>query len=520
MIRKLILFFKKNVLNYTLSDEEEDFISLNYQQWSPISKGTVGILVEGFLDSPTSIVEKARLARAAAEASGLDVVVNIRGVRVESSNVAKIYRSFDINNFNCWWLNYFNPFVILPAALSFFEILIFFRKGDELVNYSKHSLVIGDLIYDSLIRNIPNSYTIDKLSIIKHGRLLFRSMCFFYGNRRLVKIYQPKVLVTSHNVYAEYGMLCRLAHQAGAIVLLKDMDVYKIYTRLMNVNQHFLMVDPSIVEREIIESNLEKELIYFNSRVLGISKQVDIQNAYKDKQVYTRPESISLHPYFSEDKKNVVVMAHAFSDAPHVGEGLLFRDYLQQTLISLNKNEDINCFVKSHPSSYMWGEKGGVESIVENNNLTNICVLPLDYNTKSILDVADVVVTAKGTAGLEFSCAGIPAITAGKGYYYGFDICQEPETLEEYIFSLANCQFLNPLSSERKNKALIVLYQSFNRLFHSAVLPEVQIRPGDDYQMLYRKKFDEMNRNLRLGIPMQDEFYTMILADIRQALNA
>jgi hypothetical protein len=511
------LFFR-----YKISPEELEFIRLNKKNWNINHAKDIGVLVEGFLDSPTSIVEKSRLANAAREVTGLDVKVIVRGFKKQASNVVPIYESFGLIKFYFWWRNYLNPFILFPSFLSFIYIFIAIKDGEKLVNYKKGNVLIGDLIYDSLIRNIPRSYTVNRLSVFKHGRLIFRSMVFYFGNKKLLNDSDIKVVVTSHNVYAEYGMLCRQAHSKGAIVLLKDMDVYKVYGRKSNITEHFLKIDNGQIAYEYKHSDLVKEKDYFQSRVLGLSDQIDVKNAYKDKRVYTAEETVQLHDGFSASKKSIFVMAHAFSDAPHVGEGLLFKDYydfLEKTLIKLNLNKNINCFVKSHPSSYMWSESGAVEEIIKNNGLFNISVLPSDFSTASIIDMADVIVTAKGTAGLEFSCAGIPAITAGKGYYHGFGICHEPETIDIYYQLLSNCQELKRLDRTKMRLALIVLYQSFNRLFHSDILPAVQIRPGDDYHALFKSKFDEMNGKIKRNITMKDDFYFLVKEDVKRAMN-
>ena len=191
---------------------------------------------------------------------------------------------------------------------------------------------------------------------------------------------------------------------------------------------HFVV---DIANVELFEKNLNsKDYIdlakqYFDSRINGTVDQIDVKNAYLNKKKYNLSDLQNIYSKIDLNKKNIVVMSHAFSDAPHVGEGLLFYDYydfLEKTLIRLNNNENVNSFVKAHPSSYMWNEKGAVEELIEKNRLENIYILPSDFNTSSVLDIADYIVTAKGTAGLEFSCSGIPAITAGKGYYYGFGI--------------------------------------------------------------------------------------------------
>ncbi|MEY0303583.1 hypothetical protein AB7W11_16850 [Providencia manganoxydans] len=507
---------------YSISPEEIEFIELNKKFWTSDKntekKSEKGILVEGFLDTPTSIIEKSRLAKAAEDVTKYSSIILVRGLFKKSSNVIPIYESFNFSNFILWWRNYFNPTIVIPALISSIYLYLFFRKCKNLINFKKDNVLIGDLIYDSLIRNIPNSYTIKKLKIITHSRILFRSMCFYHANKRLLKKNNIRVVVTSHNVYAEYGMLCRQAHVQGAIVILKDMDVYKIYKPHMNINEHFLKISRNKFEKELNKNSFIEEEKYFQQRIFGLSTQIDVKNAYKNKKKYTRYESISLKKTFDIKKKNIFIMSHAFSDAPHVGEGLLFQDYydfLEKTLIYLNKNDKVNCFVKSHPSSYMWGEKGGVEHIIEKNNLNNICILPSDYNTSSIIESADVIVTAKGTAGIEFSCAGIPAITAGMGYYYGFGVCLEPMTINDYYKTLDLSHEIERLNQDKINRALVLLYHSFNNLYHSRVLPTDQIRPGDNYSSLYRKHFKEVSSKLNAGIPMKDEFYSMVINDLK-----
>ncbi|MHA2879088.1 capsular polysaccharide export protein, LipB/KpsS family [Vibrio campbellii] len=507
--------------SYKLSSEELAFIALNKKVWASTeeNKSEGRILVEGFLDSPTSIIEKARLAKAAETVTGMQVIVFVRGLFERSSNVIPIYRSFNIEHFIMWWWIYFSPKNVIFSIRHTFNVIYRVKDGDSLVNYTIKGLLIGDLVYDSLIRNIPNSYTIEKLSLKKHGRLILRSFFFFSANKKMINVLNVRVLVTSHNVYSEYGMLCRQVHSSGGIVLLKDMDVYKLYSQKMNINEHFLKISQNVFKENLNSSDMIKESAYFKSRVLGESEQIDVKNAYVGKKKYSREDTHKLSKSSCPNKKNIIVMAHAFSDAPHVGEGLLFRDYydfLEKSLIRLNSNTSVNTFVKSHPSSYMWGEKGGVEYIVERNRLGRITILPNDYCTSSIIDSADVIVTAKGTAGIEFSCAGIPAVTAGKGYYYGFGVCIEPESLDDYYFHLDRINGVNKLNQEQIKMARIVLYYSFNNLYHSDILPKVQIRPGDDYASLYRSKFNEVNNNFKSGKLMKDDFYGKVVDDIKK----
>ncbi|PSV57052.1 hypothetical protein C9J48_26985 [Photobacterium profundum] len=515
LIRNKIKKIFKQLLPYSISMEELKFIDKNRTKWTN-TNNDIGILIEGFVDSPTSVVEKARLAKAAEEVLKLKSIVMTRSLYNSSSNVKAVYESFCINKSLNYWQGYLNPLIIAKAINVTFHIFKNIKKGDDLVGFKLNDIIIGDLIYDTLIRFIPNTYTVDNIEFKKHFRLIFRAAFTFHMNDKILEKYNIQVVVTSHNVYAEYGLLCRQAHKNGALILLKDMDVYKCYDKNKNVNQHFLKISMQEFNKSLNDDTIyEKANDYYQSRLEGDIDQVDVKNAYKDKVIYRKDDLIQPQ---EQDNKNIFVMAHAFSDAPHVGEGLLFRDYydwLVQTLIFLNKVDGINCFVKSHPSSYMWGEKGVVENIIDSYSLENVKVLPANLNTKSIYDLADCIVTAKGTAGLEFSCAGIPAIIAGKGYYSGFRVAIESESVDDYFINLSKTNSIHKLDDNTKRKARILLFKTFTNLYHSKVLPKVQIRPGDDYHLLYRSKYQELSENIDNGFEMKDEFYHMVKKELK-----
>lgn len=519
----------KELTKYRKAKEEEDFIRINSQIWSVDNEEInslnkeVKVIIEGFLDCPVSIVEKSRIAKAIEDKTGFKSVVLVRGLSERSSNVVHIYRSFKINDFYFWWRNYFNPLAIFYSLFFTVKTFLLTNKGADLINLEHKGILIGDLIYDTLIRFNPNRYTIDTLQIKKDFRLVFRSFYIYYNNDVVLNKYKPKFLVTSHNVYAEFGLLSRQASKEGVHVFLKDLDVYKCYHSSSNINEHFLKVSMEMFNKAKKNNDIiSSAYTYFYSRINGDVKQIDAVNAYKNKKIYSRSELVSIFEGVNPRLNNVVVMSHAFSDAPHVGEGLLFKDYydfLEKTLIRLNEINNINCFVKTHPSSYMWNEKGGVEQLVEKHNLNNIYVLPSDFNSKSIIDVADCIVTAKGTAGLEFSCVGIPAITCGKGYYYGFGITMEPNTICEYYNILENISQVDRLDKQKQEDALILFYLTSTNKHHSSVLSKRHIIPGEKHNEVFRDKYTEMIQNIKNGEEMKDYFYFLVSKDVEKCQN-
>lgn len=510
---------------YQRNEIEDKFVALNSDIWKPdpiISHQTSSkkeyCLVEGVIACPASIIDKARIAKAIQQETGIEPVVFIRGFNISGSNVSHIYQSFNIRTFYCWWQGFFHPKVFLPALLATSRIMLGSRSGEALINLNYRGVDIGDLIYDSLIRFRPNEYTVKTIKA-KHFRLIFRAFLTFHNNELLLAKYEPKYLVTSHNVYAEFGMLPRqLRHRNNGTVFLKDIYAYKCYGPQVNIKEHFLKPTTETFLQNLNSSDyVNKAKKYFHDRFEGNVDQIDVKNAYHNKKKYSIEQLKSIYSKIDINKKNVVVMSHAFSDAPHVGEGLLFNDYydfLEKTLIRLNKNKNINCFVKAHPSSYMWNEKGGVESLIEVNNLQNIHMMPADLNTNSIADFADSIVTAKGTAGLEFTCLGIPAVTAGKGYYAGFGITLEPESVESYYDILDSISELAKLDDKVRERALVLLYMVSLSRRHSDILPKQHIMPHENYNDVYLDKYKEIIANIENNIPMRDTFYEEIVSDV------
>lgn len=504
---------------------ENKFVELNRNLWKAEPFKTQNdsdsksfCLVEGIIACPASIMDKARIAKAIQQETGSEPVVFVRGFNIAGSNVSHIYQSFNINHFYCWWRGFFHPKVFIPAIVATSKIMLGARSGEALINLNYRGVDIGDLIYDTLIRFRPNEYTVKKIQL-KHLRLIFRSFLTFHNNEILLAKYNPKYFVTSHNVYAEFGMLPRqIRHRNSGVIFLKDIYAYKCYGPQINVKEHFLKPDYEEFLLNLKSSEyVNKAHKYFHDRLEGNVDQIDVKNAFKNKKKYSIEQLKAIYPSIDTQKKNVVVMSHAFSDSPHVGEGLLFNDYydfLEKTLIRLNKNTNINCFVKAHPSSYMWNEKGGVESLIEANKLDHIHMMPVDLNTNSIADFADIIVTAKGTAGLEFSCLGIPAVTAGKGYYAGFGITLEPESVQLYYDILDSVSDLTNLSDETRQRAMVLLYMVSLSRRHSAILPKQHIMPHENYNEIYLDKYKEIIANIESEIPMRDEFYQEIVKDV------
>jgi hypothetical protein len=509
------------VAPYRASPAEQRFVNENAVHWqnpAAARDARSTILVETALSTPASLLEKFLIAKTIEQKTDAQVVAILNAVYPQASPAHLVASSFGVSRFVCWWRGYVNPLLIGRALAHTLALILRQRSGRALLDLQIDGVHIGDLVYDTLIRYRPNCYTVGTLSLRAHFRLIFRALFNFHSSQALFRRFKVRAIVTSHNVYAEFGILCRIAHRQGAAIFLKDMDVFRLYDAQSNVYEHFLRVSPDELRAGLADPTVVSTAEdYFNRRMNGVIDQVDLNNAYGNKRTYSKVQLLEM---FGADprKKTIFVLAHAFSDAPHVGGKLAFDDYydwLRQTLRRLSSNQDITVIVKPHPSSYMWGEKGAVEVLLEELGTTNIHITPGDFSTLSIKSIADCVVTARGTAGLEYSGLAVPAITCGEGYYSGFGIALEHLDRDAYFKALDDIATLQPLAAEVSQRARVLLYLTFTKLARSTLAPARHIYPGDDEATLIPQHYEEISAKLRRTGLTRDAF----LAQVEKAID-
>ncbi|TKF48034.1 hypothetical protein [Vibrio sp. F13] len=460
------------------------------------------ILIEGVLRTPKSMIEKIVISQYLIDnkkAKGASVY--FKHSYLKSNPHYELMKKVGVTYFHSIE-SIFIFFSIIPVvSFSFFRDIKVIRLSFNMLDYKIKNIDIGDLLYDSIIRDSVGVYNFDNVSFLKKSIFLFQAIYLYYASEYIWNKGRYKYLVISHKTYLRYGIMFRIALDSGAMVVLKDNNVFKIYSENVNRFEHFLK--PS--EKQLYDfigdgKKIKKSLDYLQDRFSGALTQMDAVNAFKNKKNYSRNELNDLL-LLNEEKPLAIVMAHAISDSPHSSEYLHFDDYYQwikETLICCNSNSEINTVVKSHPSSYFWGEKGVVEEIISEYQLENIKVLPSDFNTSCFCHCADIIITAQGTVALESVHFGIPAITCGGGYYSYLGAVEETENRNAYINDLNSLNILSidaardRITGEHKTKSAMILYlASYNQCYSSLVNSD-NILPNQD--------FNTEKNNLWLGV--------------------
>lgn len=246
---------------------------------------------------------------------------------------------------------------------------------------------------------------------------------------------------------------------------------------------------------------LELSEKYINTRINGTSQSLLVKGYQGDKKIYNR---LDLARIFKIDlnKKNVVLAVHCFRDAAHYSEGSIYKDYfvwMIETIKILIQNHNVNIFVKEHPAASFYKEEGIIADALKKIDKERVHFLPLDFNTASIIDCMDYVVTACGTMALEMSCFGIPGITTSKGYYYGFGIDINIDNIVKYREVLLNIQNIDRLSLEKQNKAKKIMYLIAEDRLKIELLPPELFYDNMEYLLNVDRQWDFLVDKIREG---------------------
>jgi len=406
------------------------------------------------------------------ERTGLDIDVAFNGPSFQWQTAKTVYESFRINSFiyldrRSLLRNFAYRILCKLVALRISAAL---RRPEDILELEYDGIRVGDLIYDDVLK-LSGRRTIERID--GDVRLaVTRSYNYYLQYRALFRERRYAYYISTHTAYSQYGLLCRVALSSGVKVIETtdiQMAFYESIARDSLPTYHdgirnsivSELAAPTIAASELRESAQAALQRRLNAQV----NQIDAEKAYRGK-TYSRSqfcEALGLEP----GRKIAFVLAHVFSDAPHLSSGMLHVDYyqwLQATLRICARVAGMQWVVKPHPSASLYGEEGMVEKMARDAGARNVVVCPPDLNTRSLCECADALVTVHGTAGLEFACLGIPTVLAGRPFYRGFGFTIEPATQEEYGLALARLATASPLPEEQQQRALEV-YAIWDRQF-------------------------------------------------------
>lgn len=495
--------------------EIELFSKNNSKKW--IGKKTGASILVEIRDLPSQALTSGYICGIFMKSSGYQSVALSPGANIKTR---KVLSSFGVDNFHNLSFKKISLgrlkivfFAMIGVFGLFIKFLISGFSFERFISEAEYQKVlIGDLVYDSYIRNghyYKNPLSrLDKLFYISLKAIFY--ICYMQRNFDLSNV--RAIVVTSYSYANLGGMMSRLAVAYQIPLIVTTGNFARRISTLEKLQESVFSIQKksmdSIQSSINWESSVDK---YLKNRFSGNIAQHDVINAYRGIKYSKRKLLNNIGLKENDQRPIVFLMPHAFSDATHASGPFLFRDFYQWTIKTIEyiKNIQNVCWIiKPHPSSFMYDEDGFVNDLLVGIlNESNMFLCPADLNTASVFELASTVITGRGTIAIEAASCGINAIMAGKAPWSGYGVCYEPKTQEEYFELLDKVPHYNGMNSKLQNKAKQLLHCYFiNVHIKSELIPEIEINPGDVINDKWEEFYRELNKKLTV-ISFKDDKY-------------
>lgn len=381
----------------------------------------------------------------------------------ENPLLKELFESYGFEHIALNSLNNKHIGALFKAGFQTLAFMLGKADGVTLQKMEAGGMNVGRLLYEDIIRT-------SDLSTIRNARtkLCFKKILHIlwtvYSLDKMTDSKKPLIFINDDLAYHE-GIFVKLFDKKGARVFAtnatEERQQYFDNTGRIVRNNEDMCVRFHKDICDVPEDADKWSENFLDERFQGKNGRDIDRGAFTGKKVLSREEVIqefNLNP----EKKNIVIMAHTFTDGIYNYGITPFRDYydwLDKTLEYAESIDSVNWILKPHPTRGAYNEeKDSIEMMFERHKKAHIHMLGDNVSAESIKNIADVIITIGGNAGGEFACLGVPAVIVGKPYYADFGYTIEPKTLEEYENVLKTANHIERLTDEQIKTARKVFY--------------------------------------------------------------
>lgn len=337
---------------------------------------------------------------------------------------------------------------------------------EDLLNLKVDNIYLGDLIYDSYLRQ-NKKVTInlnEKDFRVFYSNFLdfFFNCCAYFNNNKI------DVLLVSHTVY-QNAVPLRIALSKNIKCYLPNINVVDYFDKKRNTNWNYDAISQNFIELndqekskaiQLAKQNLEKKFDPNNDYVaeLYLTGRKFNKKDFKTFKLSSKKKKILK----KNGKKNYLISSHCFFDSPHVMGNFFYLDFYRwlEALGKMSENLEINWYLKAHPHTLDNNLNFKILKKFE-NKYKNFYLLDKDVsNIDLISEGIDLVLSVYGSVAYEFPYHKIPVLLASNECIYKKQVfCATPKNLAEYEFLIKNPDKIN-IDYNRDN-----IYEFFYSVF-------------------------------------------------------
>ena len=477
-IKSLIVEIKYNFNSnkYFKSIEFQDYLNKNVNLWKnsdeEINSKEI-IAVDCTNHHPFNLVQNLIMAKYLQKIYRKKVIIIDK---IKNEQRERLYKSFNFNDI-IYIINFKSIFKFFKNYSKFLSIIINIKNIKQFIEINYNEIEIGKISYDDYLRHSFEG----TLKNINWKLYFFLFKCISTYDEIITQTQNLKIkfYVTHEIQFNPDAILFQIFLKNNIKVFCKGVGQTKIGLRLfknfsqrrynrasLSKNKYLKLLTNNKKEKFIEEGFNFIQRRFFNKR--NVNDIHDLTFVFNSKKKTVEKNYIENLYSWKNNLPIVLVFANNIFDGVFQKRTSIFQDnyeWLDETLKYLCKNKNINILVKKHPTEYEIPKiQDKTEVIVKkyqtHNN--NINLLPDDIHPNSILNFAKCVFSEHGSAGLEYSCYGIPVIITGDATYYKNGFAIEPRNLNEYQIIIKDIHQIQSLNHKQIERAKLFAYYENN----------------------------------------------------------
>ncbi len=370
-----------------------------------------------------------------------------------------------------------NDWGFFPSRIiaSFRALFVFhqWQQPRDILSFAIDGIRLGDVVYDEIIRT--GYATVDSVDY-----RAFQSLrdCFYFQAIALYLLKHYRIhSYVGHCVGVLNATVARLLLSHGVEILHRSGGhrfQLRRYVTLADLGQSPLRPEREYVDLLIDEKSNRIEKLAARHLERRFDQHANdlggILAFAEGRRAYDTPFDFCVDAGLDPAKKLVFVMLHAFTDYPHthLPRPMMFQDYYNWFRVTLDiamEQTEVQWVFKEHPAAAYYPMRDAdladiFDTEVKHSPHIRFLSRHNDFDARSLRHIAHAIVTCQGTAGLEYSCLGIPCVLGSQSFYSDFGFTSEPQDLHQYAQCLKNIDSLPRLTQEQQRIAKIVVYLS------------------------------------------------------------
>jgi hypothetical protein len=322
-------------------------------------------------------------------------------------------------------------------------------------NLFAEGIQIGDLVIDSYLRFKPAvRFDVNDVFVLFVLQQAVREIALaekYFSQKR------PVLYLTSYSTYTENGIPVRIAVKHG--ITVRTYGEPSAMGKRLSVNDSFFTPDARLYKHVFDRLRAEQKQAAFRLAETQLEKR--LSGGLDDATSYLRTSAYGHGRTAVPDVRGAVaVFLHDFFDSPHVYPSLVFTDFWEWILFTVNTLSDagIRFVLKPHPNRLAMND--GVMASLCDRVPANAIISSDVSNRVLVRGGIACGVTVYGSVAHELAYLGVPSIACAGHPHSSFGFCRTATTVEEYRQMLLT-PLARPLSgTEMREQALAWYYMA------------------------------------------------------------